>query len=151
MGRNEYTAAYNRENYQAITIRLNRDSDASIIAAIKASGSPKNYICECIAADLKRRGISMNHGDKKAHDNPERYPYEVLEYLPNHDHYIVGYCRSLNQARDMLANYVIQHGSVGSMRILKRSVKTLGAGMVLAGYQEDLTHENPAAAKRGRN
>lgn len=134
----EYTKAYNKANYAAITIRLNKESDASIIKAIKDSGSPKNYICECIAADLKKRGVPMQRADKAAHDNPSRYPYEVLEFLPNNDHYIVGYCRSLNQARDMLASYVIQHGSVGSMRILKRSVKSIGSGLVLAGYQEDL-------------
>ncbi len=134
----EYTAAYNRENYVPVTIRLHKDADASIIKAIKESGSPKNYIVNCIASDLKKRGIPMQRADKAAHDNPERYPFEVIECLPNHDHYIVGYCRSLNQARDMVASYVIQHGATGAMRILKRSYKTIGAGIVLAGFQEDL-------------
>jgi hypothetical protein len=38
----------------------------------------------------------------------------------------------------MVASYVIQHGATGSMRILKRSYKTFGAGIVLAGFQEDI-------------
>lgn len=133
-----YTAAYNRENYVPVTIRLHRDADACIIKAIKESGSPKNYIVNCIIADLKKRGIPMQRADKAQHDNPYRYPFEVIECLPNNGHYIVGYCRSLNQARDMVASYVIQHGATGAMRILKRSVKSLGSGVVLAGYQEDL-------------
>jgi hypothetical protein len=133
MNKLEYTRQYNKDNYQAVTIRLDRNKDAHIIRALQESGSPKQYICRLIAADLRKVGTPIVSGNMASHDDVAGYPFEVLENL-NGRHYIVGYCRTIDQARDMLVEYVQrQKKNCGKILILHRDVVPIGGGLNVCG------------------
>lgn len=137
--RQDYVNSYNRDNYTTISIRFDKVNEAHIIRAIKASGKPKEFIKACIQKELSRQGVPMVLSNRKAHDDIAGYPYEVLEFLKHGPVYIVGYCRSLDHARDMLIEYVQrqQHGC-GTMRIVCRGVGEIGGGRHPYGAQPDL-------------
>ena len=68
-----------------------------------------------------------------SHDDVAGYPFEVLENL-NGRHYIVGYCRTIDQARDMLVEYVQrQKKNCGKILILHRDVVPIGGGLNVCG------------------
>ena len=133
MNKLEYTRQYNKDNYQAFTIRLDRTKDAHIIRALQDIGTPKQYICRLIAADLRKVGTPIVSGNMASHDDVAGYPFEVLENL-NGRHYIVGYCRTIDQARDMLIEYVQrQKKNCGKILILHRDVVPIGGGLNVCG------------------
>ena len=133
MNKLEYNKQYNKDNYQGFPIRLDRTKEAHIIRALQESGSPKAYITGLIAADLRRKGTTILDSNRAAHDDVNYYPFELLETLRGHV-YIVGYCTSADQARDMLVEYVQrQRKNCGRMTIVKRERTMLGSGMVTAG------------------
>lgn len=133
MNKNEYNKQYNKDNYQAFTIRLDRVKEAHIIRALQDSGAPKAYITGLIAADLRRKGITILDSNRTEHDDPAHYPYELLETLRGRV-YIVGYCTSADQARDMLVEYVQRRArNCGRLTIVKRERVLIGNGMLTAG------------------
>ena len=137
--RQDYVNAYNRDNYRTISIRFDITNEAHILRAIEQSGSPKGYIKGLILADQRKKGVPMVSGNMKAHDDVAGYPFEVIEMLKKGSHYIVGYCRTLDQARDMLINYVQRqkHG-VGSLRIVQRSRGEIGGRQLIYGSQPEI-------------
>ena len=134
--RQDYVNSYNRDNYTTISIRFDKVNEAHIIRAIKASGKPKEFVKACIQKELSRQGVPMVLSNRKAHDDIKGYPYEVIEFMKHGPAFIVGYCRSVDQARDMLIEYVQRqkHGC-GALRIVKRDIGELGGGRCAYGMQ----------------
>lgn len=138
--KNAYTRDYNKANYKAFTFRLHRQQDLPIIRALEESGSPTTLIRRLILQDLESRGINAEAEMlRPRHDDLTGYPFEVLECLPYNDHHIVGYYKTLTQARDALAAYVMERGACGAMRIVTRARCILSDGTaVTAGAQGGL-------------
>lgn len=135
----QYVNQYNRDNYRTISIRFDIKHEDQIIRAITESGSPKAYIKSLILKDLRSKGVPMISSEMKAHDDIVLYPYEVIEIMKHGAHYIVGYCKTMDQARDMLINYVQRqkHGC-GAMRIIQRHAGEIGGRPVIYGSQPDI-------------
>lgn len=137
--RQGYVNSYNRDNYRTISIRFNLTTEEHLIRAIAESGSPKDYITRLITEDLRRHGVAFKTKDDRMHDDPVSYPYEVLEIPNKGTRFIIGYCRSLDDAKELLIRHVeSQKHGCGAMRIVKREIKDLGGRAVMMASQPDM-------------
>lgn len=51
---NKYSQAYNKVNYKAINLRINKTTEADVIDRLAQVDSPTAYIRELIRADIAR-------------------------------------------------------------------------------------------------
>lgn len=119
----EYNNAYNKAHYTSVSIRFNNEDEADIIDVLKAQASVKAYIASLIRRDIntrERRKARRAIRIQKQSITATRF--EVIEDLPNHDHYSVGICDDLDSAAMMLAEYAQRaNGNCGALSIYERA------------------------------
>ena len=128
--KNDYTRQYNKDNYKCISFRFNKTDDAEMVAWLDNQESVTGYIRKLIRADMKTSQRKHKwHLRTKAsyeHNDVLHYPYEVIECLPYHDHYTLGYVRSMEEAADLIIKYCEQGCPAGEIIIVKRFISELG-------------------------
>lgn len=124
----DYTAAYNKANYQSYTIRFNVKSEADLIRRIQEEGSAKEYIARLIRADIKARKrkdplqVTGRGAAGTDHDNLREYPVEVLEMLPGGGAMHIAYCIDMDTAIMRILIHCDKGCPKGEIMIAKRDV-----------------------------
>lgn len=120
----EYNNNYNKQNYIGVSFRVHKHNDKDIADALKGQENMKEYICRLIRADVRKRqrrkGWSMNNGNRKIHKDIARYPFEVVEFLAFNDRYTVGFTQTLEAAESMMAWYVQHNTDAGPLAVYCR-------------------------------
>jgi len=119
-----YNNAFNRDNYTGVSFRLNNRTEQDVIDVLKSAGSVKAYIVKLIRTDQRRRdarnGRVFNNGDRRMHENIDKYPFEVVEFIRGNDRYTVGFADCIENAQAMLSTYASRQQNAGPLKIYER-------------------------------
>lgn len=130
-----YNSEYNRSKYKSFAVRFNLESEQDIIDYLQHQNL-KSYLTDLIRADMKRDGKRRGtiKGPEYRHNHPDVWCYEVIEDLPN-DHYSIGYAESLDEAKEMILDYLKQGTPAGMIYIAERirNIDAPWAGGIQAG------------------
>lgn len=110
---------YLRDNYKSYTLRLNLETDSSIIHRLNQVPNITRYLVDLVNEDIERAKRFQGGTPAGISKDIRKYPYEVIDQLPG-GYYVVGTARDLEDARMILINYVQNAGNVGMLSIIRR-------------------------------
>lgn len=119
-----YNNQYNKSNYKAYTFRLNKVSDADLIACLDNLDTV-SFIRSVLKDFIQKHELAQNLKSRRS--KKLGMPYEVYALDPEGIRTLVGKCRDLDTAKDLrdasgsdciiVKRYMNKYGTIVAMRV----------------------------------